>query len=143
MFRWFFFLSYFAQNQRCDLEIHKKIPYLTIFGSKTHILHTGALFSYFLVMFLYPYLGKKLTGTCLNTFLNIKVGFSWIGDALTAPRIANFAVFKSQNTHFVPCSTVIMLSGDFSYPSLGKKLAGACGNTFWTSTLYFLGWVMP
>ena len=42
--------------------------------------------------------------------------FSWIGDALTVPTIANFDHFKDQNTHFVPCSTVIMLSGDFSYP---------------------------
>ena len=86
---------------------------------------------------------QKVDRDLLKNFLDFKIGISWIGEALTVPSIANFDHFKGQNTHIAHWSTVFMLSDDVLYPKLGKKLAGTCLNTFWTSKLCFLGWVRP
>ena len=55
---------------------------------------------------------QKVDRDSCEYFLDIKVGFSWMGDARTVPTIANFDHFKSQNTHFAPWITVFMISGD-------------------------------
>ena len=45
-------------------------------------------------------------------FLDIKIGFSWMVEALSEPKIINFDHFEGQNTHFSHWSTVFMLFGD-------------------------------
>ena len=64
------------------------------FRAKTHILHTKALLSCFLVMFLYPNPGKKVGNDMLKYILDFKIGFSWMGDALPVPTIAKFDHFE-------------------------------------------------
>ena len=59
-----------------------------------------------------PYPLQNVDKGLLKYFLDIKVWFSWRGEAITVPPIANFDHFKGQNTHFVTWSTVFMLSGD-------------------------------
>ena len=46
-------------------------------------------------------------------FLDIKVGFSWMGEALSEPKNLNFDHFEGQNTFFAHLSPVFMIAGDF------------------------------
>ena len=91
-------------------------------------------------MFLYPNPGKKVGSDMLKYFFDFKIGFYWMGDALTVPTIANFDHFKCQNIHFTHWSTVIMLSGDVfipckNYMDLFKYFLGF--------KVGFLGWMRP
>ena len=58
-----------------------------------------------------PYHQQKVGRGLSKHFLDFKIGFSWIGEALIVPTIANFDHFKDQNTLFAPWSNIIMLSG--------------------------------
>ena len=55
---------------------------------------------------------QKVDRNWLKYFLDVKVGFSLMDEALTVPIIANFDHFKDQNTRFAHWSTVIMIFGD-------------------------------
>ena len=59
---------------------------------------------------------QKVDRDLLKYFLDFKVGFSWMGEALTVPSIANFNHVKGKNTHIAHWSTVFMLFGDVIIP---------------------------
>ena len=59
---------------------------------------------------------QKVDRDLLKNFLDFKICFFFMGEALTVPSIANFDHFKGQNTHITQWSTVFMLSGDVFIP---------------------------
>ena len=73
---------------------------------------------------------KKVDWYLFKYFLDIKVGFSWMGDALRVPTMAHFDHFKGQNTHFARIRTVFYFLVIFLYPNRSKKLTGTYLNTF-------------
>ena len=79
------------------------VPIIAIFdhfkGQNTHFILCSTVFTISGNVFI-PYPRQKVGSDMFKYFLGIKIGFSWMGDALTLTTIANFDHFKGQNTHF-------------------------------------------